>query len=314
MKSQYLPIKPKGLLFSNIFSLASRVGFGVFLFCSNHFLTGCTGGGGTGDAGESTPRAMLSDLIVGDSGLQNCLLDVMEGEGILYVDELVKLTCRELIDGDGLEQLKALEVLEINYANQAVVDYLDLTSLTSLKEFSMQALNITSINFSGSPDLEVIHTFGVPLKAIDITRNPSLRTLTVALSEISQIDLSNNPKLEELDLYDTNLSEIDLSSNFELKDIDLALNDIQEVDFSNNIHVTRLRIRRTSIANIDVSLMSNLIWLDIWSPITSLDVSHNLELKHLKILDAKMSCEKLRDIARLNQHIDNVEIPPACIL
>lgn len=108
------------------------------------------------------------------------------------------------------EQLAKIKSITECYSStyNAIDDMSGLEKMTSLETFNHRITNISSIDFSNSPNLKEVYLRGTSINEGSYQSD----------SILSSLNLSNNLKLETLHLFDNPIEFLDLSNNSELKD------------------------------------------------------------------------------------------------
>lgn len=151
---------------------------------------------------------------------------------------------------------------------------INLSQNTKLVTLELINNEITSIDVSGNPDLEIFWLEGNALTEVDVSNNTKLKNIALGLNEISALDISKNTALNVLTVEGNNLSSIDVSNNTELKQIWLADNpDFEKVDFSKNSKLYNIGIYNTSITTLDLSNTA----------VSRLFILNNPNLEHLDL-------------------------------
>lgn len=137
---------------------------------------------------------------------------------------------------------------------------------------------------------------------------PNIKSISVYSDSLTEIDLSPLQKLETLYYSGLQLRRLNTSGNPNLKYVTLSNRstetpaDIPVLDFSNNPKIQKLTIRNYYLEHLDVSALPELNYLDCvnsyqynlrtWKGLerglTSLDVSHNPQLKTLHLTFNKL--------------------------
>lgn len=151
----------------------------------------------------------------------------------------------------------------------------DISSMVGLEAFS----NITSLR-----------CFNNNLTELDLSGNPLLEVLACYTNDITSLDVSMLPNLESFNAHTNQLTEIDITKNEKLDDFLIHNNFLSNIDLSNSDQLTKLVIYNNNISEIDLSMLPNLLELNISNnPITTLDVSNNLSLSTCRFAQAEVS-------------------------
>ena len=174
---------------------------------------------------ESIDLTSNTELIHLEMDLTNITsLDVTQNTALVYLNlEQNSLTSIDVSQNILLEELilgnHTIDIIPANsYTN------IDITQNTLLRHFSCQFCgNIDSIDFSMSPNLEIISVVFSELNTIDVSQNTELQYLILGRYEVPDyifgisnnletVDLSNNPDLIEVQMQNTNIHTLNLKN------------------------------------------------------------------------------------------------------
>lgn len=160
--------------------------------------------------------------------------------------------------------------------NQDIVIYGDLT------EFYCSSMNISMLDVSKVPNLEILDCSDNLLSGINISNNINLKTLNCSFNVLGKIDLSKNTKIESIDASKCNIALIDLNNCPELKYLAISWNKISKIDISKHTKLEELYMLDNELTSLDVSNNLLLTTLSCTSNrLGTIDVSKNKKLQKL---------------------------------
>lgn len=140
--------------------------------------------------------------------------------------------------------------------------------------------DISSIDFSGCPNLRYINLEGNALMDINVSNLTKLSKLDIRKNHISNLDVSKNTALEKLYCDDNALTELNVFANTELMDLVCSNNQISNLDLTANINITNLSCDGNLLKKITVSNMPRLKSLKCSdNQLEEIDLSKNLHLQ-----------------------------------
>jgi trimeric autotransporter adhesin len=132
-------------------------------------------------------RKLISDIHFPDPALASCVLQTT----MAFVDQLVELRCKGVVDTTGLEQLVAL------------------------KKLNLDSTKITSIDLTGMPQLNELVIYQMNLTELDLSKNTELRILELThFYYLNGLDLSANLKITNIQLRGYSPSKFSCSSYY----------------------------------------------------------------------------------------------------
>ena len=242
--------------------------------------------------------------------------------------------------------------LSANNIDSVRLDYswslLDLDlSLNAISEVNLEALeNLEDVNLSSAGDLA-----DRLIQSLDLQKNTKLAKLIVNHQNISEIELSNNIDIYHLELSANSLSDINISMLDKLQHLDLSFmstvgqvakpillqnleitsypllthlnlsNNLNlnkdNLDFSESIELAYLNFSEVRLDDmrelIDLKKLEKLKFLDVsHNNLTSVDISHNLELETLyvndNVLEGDLDFIRHEDLALVHAQNNNLEL------
>lgn len=186
------------------------------------------------------------------------------------------------------EKISQVKILNLDEAAEEIVNLDGLEYFTDLVTLVAMNKNLTTLDVSNLPNLNALDCTGNPeLEELDVSKNTKLQMLSFQETGISEIDLSNNLDLERLLCARTNIAALDLSKNTKLTDLECSETKLSELNISNNVELVHLMCQNTDITNLDLSKNTKLENADLngCTLLSSIDVSHNLELWYLWLVN-----------------------------
>lgn len=182
-------------------------------------------------------------------------------------------------DLTGIEAFKSLVHL-FAYNNQ--LTSIDLSYNPYLEVLDLDNNNLSSLNLDVNTALKSVYISNNNLSTLDVSNNLQLEFLSCNLNTISTLDLSANTALKDLRCYDNNLSTIDFSSNTNLEYLFISQNNLSALDVSSNTALRTITCDNNNLNNLDVS---NNVALRYFScsnnNLSNLDLSSNSSMKYL---------------------------------
>ncbi|MDY8138015.1 T9SS type A sorting domain-containing protein [Aquimarina sp. 2201CG5-10] len=133
-----------------------------------------------------------------------------------------------ITDITGIEAFVALETLLIHDNN---ITTIDVSNLVNLITFRVTRNQLTSLNLSNQPALEILVADSNDIETIQI--NPTaVKYLQLAGNELTTIDLSSFILLEQLYIGQNDLTSLDVSNNTSLFRVEFPANKIRWIDVS----------------------------------------------------------------------------------
>jgi len=181
-------------------------------------------------------------------------------------------------------------ISEVAGVTQLLADNRNITSLDGIEYFTaLTSLGVwnnqlTTLDLSGNPMLEVLGVSQNRLTSLDVSANPRLRNLMAWQNQLTELNVGNNPALEDLGVQENQLTAINVSSSPLLVYLDVSGNNLTALDVRNNTRLEQLWVSSNRLASLDVSQNTVLEILTVsGNHLTSLDVSRNTELWFLLV-------------------------------
>jgi hypothetical protein len=217
-------------------------------------------------------------------------IQVAEAEAVLglFIGSL------SISDLEGLQYFVNLEVL--NCAQNGSIAYVPSTFMPNLRELICSSNQLTSLDVSQNPFLEVLK-FGFNLiDNIDVTQNNFLKELYFSGCNISELDITQCNLLEKLFCNGNQLVNIDLTQNINLNMLHCQNNILTALDVSSNVNITSLYCNDNSISNLDLN--QNLLVEYIYcykNNLSSLDISENIHVKVISSFENQLTSLNIKN-------------------
>lgn len=150
---------------------------------------------------------------------------------------------------DNIDQISQVTNIGLNYA-EGIENLEGLEYFTNLTYLNVSNMGLTSLDVSMFPNLETLECWNNQFEKLDVSANAKLVNLTCYEAGLFELDVTHNPELETLSCGGNNITSLDLSKNLKLK-----------------------------------SLMVGGEFGEKYNPIASLDISNNVELVDLVLIE-----------------------------
>jgi hypothetical protein len=217
-------------------------------------------------------------------------IQVAEAEAVLglFIGSL------SISDLEGLQYFVNLEVL--NCAQNGSIAYVPSTFMPNLRELICSSNQLTSLDVSQNPFLEVLKFSFNLIDNIDVTQNNFLRELYFSGCNISELDITQCHLLEKLFCNGNQLANLDLTQNINLNMLHCQNNILTALDVSSNVNITSLYCNDNSISNLDLS--QNLLVEYIYcykNNLSSLDISENIHVKVISSFENQLTSLNIKN-------------------
>ena len=132
----------------------------------------------------------------------------------------------------GLDITKNTKLTGLNISNNSLLKT-DYPENKLLKTLACEYLNLTTLDISNYPDLEILRCGSNALKTLDVTKHLALKRLSIEGNQISVLDVSNNTQLISLYASSNKLTTLDLSKNPNLEQVLCNNNNLMKLNFKN---------------------------------------------------------------------------------
>ena len=219
-------------------------------------------------------------------------LGISKSEGDTLTEaELAQITDMDIpenvSDLTGVQYFTAIKQLR---CPNTKITSLDMSGSQNLEWVSCNDTLLTSLNVSNCPNLKTVWCWDTPLTSLNTGNCPNLKSLLCSGTKITSLDVSGNANLETLWCEGTLLTSLNVGNCPKLKDLLCGGTKITSLDVSRNTDLETLWCSGTKITSLDLS--NNLNLKELWCSstlLTSLDVSRNVNLTELQCNAAKLT-------------------------
>lgn len=288
---------------------------------------------------QKEPKSQLNDL---DFDNSNIILELLSANKNIELEILTAENSPVYITGGIPEEIygngKSVNVSAINkkigltgkiislkIARCENIDNLNFLSAPLLDNFACSYSSLSSIDFSGAPNLKnielgnnknmsTINTGNLTLlesldienskiEKTDLTNNLNLKRFLCSKTNIDNIDISKNVKLEFLDVSDLSLKKLNVKNNPELQELNCSSNNLKILDLSENQKLKKLNCKSNDIIDLALFANNNLEFIDCGkNKLDKLFLENNKNLKTIFCNDNKL---KTLDLL-YNKDIENI--------
>ncbi|WP_452226914.1 T9SS type A sorting domain-containing protein [Lacinutrix cladophorae] len=198
------------------------------------------------------------------------------------------------IDTNGLNgnilNSDALPVTTLSIGNIGIMDLSGIDAFKSLVNLYAYNNQLTSINLSYNPHLEVLDLDNNNLSTLNIVTNTSLKRLYISNNTLNALDVTSNIELEYLSCNLNNIAVLDTSGNPDLKDLRCYSNNLSSINFANNLNLEQLFISENNLNSLNISANSDLKTITCDNNnLNNIDVSNNHSLRYLSCSNNNLS-------------------------
>lgn len=158
-----------------------------------------------------------------------------------------------------------IELKELNLLGLQPLTALDVSANINLEALQIACPLINTIDLSNNPNLVEFYSRGdfSNLTSIDVSNNPLLEILRIRSNDISELDLSNNPLIYVLECDNNPISSLTVSNLNDLSFLFVAKTLLTEIDVSQNVNIYLADFSSTQITTLDLS--NTLALAQVWS-------------------------------------------------
>lgn len=211
----------------------------------------------------------------------------IEGD-LLYID----LSGQKIsqIDFEKAETLQAI-ILNLNEITQ-----LDASKLPNLEVLYAHSNKLQSINLTGLTKLKELILLSNQLTDIDLSPLSSLEVLGVAMNQLESLSLSNTPKVTHLDCQRNKIKSIDIAHLTQLQELNCRKNKITTLAIDALPNLKKIDCAENSISTLNISQLKDLVELNCnTNEIAVLDLQGKSKLEELYAFGNKISQISLKE-------------------
>ena len=213
---------------------------------------------------EMTPELLLEGLERGDP----------RGQASLFPEDEVNL----IVEDGAIKELswyrdnlnffpgiseKGLIVRSLSISGYGTqITELDLSAVPELEVLSCTSIQLTELDLSPVPKLTSLVCYNNQLTELDLSGVPELEVLLCDTNHLTELDLSPVPKLEGLYCSNNRLTELDLSSVAKLIVLYCDNNQLTKLDLSAVPELEELSCHSNQLTELDFAKVSNLSFLE----------------------------------------------------
>lgn len=211
----------------------------------------------------------------------NCSSNLLTTLNVSDLTSLKTLSC-------GYNQLTTLNLaglsslVNLDFSNNNVT-LANINGISpNLISLGCEANNLTNLDLTGFPALEVLNCNQNQLTALDLSTSNNLKYLSCDWNQISNLNVSNLNQLVKLECSHNILTSINTSNLTQLAILQCTNNQINALDLTNNPLLEILSYSNNPLPNLNVNHLSNLKGLSCFDTQTSiLNVSNLVKLQFL---------------------------------
>lgn len=178
---------------------------------------------------------------------------------------------------------------------------LNLTGLSSLVNLNFSNNNVTLANINGiSPNLISLGCESNNLTSLDVTGFPALEILYCKQNQLTALDLSTSNNLKYLNCDSNQISNLNVSNLSQLEKLECSYNQLTTINTSN---LTQLTVLQCTNNQINALNLTNNPLLEILSysnnPLPNFSVNHLINLKGLSCFDTQTSSLDVSNLTKL---------------
>lgn len=144
-------------------------------------------------------------------------------------------------NGDGEIQLSEAEAAtEVSVVGNNINNLTGIEAFINITFLECSDNNLTSIDITNNPELEIFECYNNQLNSIDVSQNTALYQFECRFNQLTALDLSNNPNMVLLSVGNNDISELNVTSNNALLILECAETQLTILDLSQNNALTSL--------------------------------------------------------------------------
>ncbi|MDY6265692.1 MAG: hypothetical protein SPM31_01035 [Prevotella sp.] len=112
--------------------------------------------------------------------------------------------------------------------------------------------DISDIDVSGCPELEVLRLSGTSVAQVNLVNNPQLRSLSVDHTPMTKLSLNENTLIQDLNVANTGIKKLDVSKLSRLRNVTIDSTAIARLDLTGKIYLSTVSAQNTNIEFLDM--------------------------------------------------------------
>ncbi len=203
-----------------------------------------------------------------------------------FPDHVLRAKMRQFdSSSDGwLSQNEIEQITEINLDESGLSDLTGIEYLTALQVLQIKNNTIPVVNVSQNTLLEVLDIQGSGVQ--NLTINTNLKVLNASDNQLTSMQLDGHPLLEGLSAYGNPMTDFSISNCPSLTSVSIPEDSASTVTL-NNVGFTRFHLSSFDgdcpLRELNITNCPALETLELWVPITSLDITGCTGLKNLTV-------------------------------
>ncbi len=138
-------------------------------------------------------------------------------------------------NGDGEIQVSEAEAaVDVSVVGNNIFDLTGIEAFINITFLECSNNNLTSIDISNNPELEILECYNNQLTSIDVSQNTALYQFECRFNQLTSLDLSNNPNIVLLSMGNNEIMELDVANNNILVILECTETLLESLDLSHN--------------------------------------------------------------------------------
>lgn len=138
-------------------------------------------------------------------------------------------------NGDGEIQVSEAEAaVDVSVVGNNINDLTGIEAFINITFLECSDNNLTSIDVSNNPELEIFECYNNQLNSIDVSQNTALYQFECRFNQLTSLDLSNNPNMVLLSMGNNEIMELDVANNIILVILECTETLLESLDLSQN--------------------------------------------------------------------------------
>ncbi len=151
-----------------------------------------------------------------------------------------------------LTRLEIRNTLTINVTEMGIEDLTGIEYFTGLTRLLCKGNELTELDVTGMPYLQVLECGKNQLTSIDVSKNPRLECFYCESNQLTELDVSQNPKMNFLTCTHNQLTTLDLSNCNILSYVYAGWNKLTSVDFSGCRKLAKISLVSNRLTNVSL--------------------------------------------------------------
>jgi hypothetical protein len=187
-----------------------------------------------------------------------------------FKNALVNTNCADL-DGDGtldgdvdtnndgeIQESEAQAVLSLFVMGKYISSLEGIQSFTNILKLFCDENQLSSLDISQNPNLEVLDCNDNKLTNLDVSQNSNLRSLYCRNNQLTNLDVSQNSNLRTLSCAINQLTNLNVTQNSNLETLECSNNLITNLYLTQNQNLSVIYCPSNQLASLNLTQNSNL--------------------------------------------------------